>query len=207
LTKEQYDAVRTPEFKQWFGDWENDPENASKFVDDNGEPQVFYHGTYNEFDRFSTDPDKKRYSIHKKGIFFTPTLTGAKAYGDIQMPVFLDAKTFDYNEADFNNSFEAERKKENEVLENTDKEGVVTAFREKPQVQDWINIGYFIFENEIFNFLEADSILEEGPLHELSRLGQLGQYKHEGFWQPMDTYRESQILNQMWSAGAPWKTW
>jgi glucose-1-phosphate cytidylyltransferase len=90
---------------------------------------------------------------------------------------------------------------------DTDKEGVVTAFREKPQVQDWINIGYFIFENEIFNFLEEDSILEEGPLHELSRLGQLGQFKHEGFWQPMDTYRESQILNQMWSAGAPWKTW
>jgi hypothetical protein len=140
LTKEQYDAVRTPEFKQWFGDWENDPENASKFVDDNGEPQVFYHGTYNEFDRFSTDPDKKRYSIHKKGIFFTPTLTGAKAYGDIQMPVFLDAKTFDYNEADFNNSFEAERKKENEVLENTDKEGVVlrTADKEGYDVKQYV---------------------------------------------------------------------
>jgi glucose-1-phosphate cytidylyltransferase len=90
---------------------------------------------------------------------------------------------------------------------DTDKEGVVKAFREKPQVQDWINIGYFIFENEIFNYLEEDSILEEGPLHELSRLGQLGQYRHEGFWQPMDTYRESQILNQMWSAGAPWKIW
>ena len=125
LTAEQYDNVRTPEFKQWFGDWENDPENSSKFVDDNGEPQVFYHGTYEEFDRFSTDPDKKRFNVHSKGIFFTPTLAGAKNYGDIQMPVFLNAKTFDYNEANFDNSFEAERKKENEVLENTDKEGVV----------------------------------------------------------------------------------
>ena len=46
LTPEQYKLVRTPEFKAWFGDWENDPENASKVVDENGEPMVCYHGTY-----------------------------------------------------------------------------------------------------------------------------------------------------------------
>ena len=48
LTPEQYKLVRTPEFKAWFGDWENDPANSSKVVDDNGEPLVVYHGTYVE---------------------------------------------------------------------------------------------------------------------------------------------------------------
>lgn len=125
LTASQYETVRTPEFKAWFGDWENDPENASKFVDENGEPQVFYHGTYAEFDRFSTDPELKRHDIHNKGIFFTPTIRGAKEYGDIQMPVFLRAKTVEYNTANINNPFKVERQKENDLIDNTDKEGVV----------------------------------------------------------------------------------
>ena len=53
LTPEQYRLVRTPEFKAWFGDWENDPENASKVVDENGEPLVVYHGSKNRFSEFS----------------------------------------------------------------------------------------------------------------------------------------------------------
>lgn len=140
LNRAQYETVRTPEFKAWFGDWENDPENASKFVDENGEPQVFYHGTYAEFERFSTDPEFKRYGVHTKGIFFTPTVIAARSYGDIQMPVFLNAKSFDYNEANFDNSFVVERQKENEVLNNTDKEGVVfrTADKEGFDVKQYI---------------------------------------------------------------------
>jgi hypothetical protein len=51
LTAEQYKLVRTPEFKKWFGDWENDTENASKVIDKNGEPLVVYHGT-KKYDRF-----------------------------------------------------------------------------------------------------------------------------------------------------------
>lgn len=142
LTSAQYEAVRTPEFKAWFGDWENDPENASKFVDENGEPQVFYHGTYAEFERFSTDPEFKRYAVHKRGIFFTPTLTGAKSYGDIQMPVFLNAKSFDFNEANLNNSFAEERKKENALLESTDKEAVVFKTVDKESVTVGDEDGY-----------------------------------------------------------------
>jgi len=52
LTKEQYELVRTPQFKAWFGDWENDPQNASKVVDENGEPMVVYHGTIRDFNEF-----------------------------------------------------------------------------------------------------------------------------------------------------------
>ncbi len=136
LTASQYETVRTPEFKAWFGDWENDPENASKFVDENGEPQVFYHGTEAEFDRFSTDPKFKRFNAHNRGIFFTATLRGAKQYGDIQMPVFLNAKTLDYNVADVNSPYPVERQKENDLINNTDKEGVVLKTMDKESVTE-----------------------------------------------------------------------
>lgn len=89
-----------------------------------------------------------------------------------------------------------------------DSSGTVTQFREKPKVNDWINIGYFVFQPQIFNYLDENSILEEEPLRALADLGQLGSYKHTGFWQPMDTYRESQLLNNIWDSGnAPWKIW
>lgn len=89
-----------------------------------------------------------------------------------------------------------------------DSTGSVMQFREKPKVNDWINIGYFIFQPEIFDFLEHNSVLEEEPLRNLARERQIAAYKHSGFWQPMDTFRESQLLNEIWDSGsAPWKIW
>jgi hypothetical protein len=129
LDEKQYNTVRTPQFKDWFGDWENDPANASKFVDENGEPQVVYHGTNAEFDQF--DLDQKRFEVHDKGIFFTPELSAAKQYGEIQMPVFLNAKTLDFSTMDRNDSFTQLRAKENELLNNTTAEGVVLTTSDK----------------------------------------------------------------------------
>jgi glucose-1-phosphate cytidylyltransferase len=87
-------------------------------------------------------------------------------------------------------------------------DGVVDKFREKPKVEDWINIGYFVFEPAIFGLLGDNSVLEEQPLHDLAKDGEIAAFKHSGFWQPMDTFRESQILNDLWATGnAPWKTW
>jgi glucose-1-phosphate cytidylyltransferase len=89
-----------------------------------------------------------------------------------------------------------------------DSSGSVLKFREKPKVNDWINIGYFIFQPEIFNYIEHDSVLEEEPLRALAGENQIGAYQHKGFWQPMDTFRESQMLNDIWDSGeAPWKKW
>ena len=91
---------------------------------------------------------------------------------------------------------------------DADQEGLVQRFREKPKVNDWINIGYFIFQPDIFTYLDPNSVLEEGPLRKLAAVNQIGAFKHEGFWQPMDTFRESQMLNEIWNAGdAPWKIW
>ena len=87
-------------------------------------------------------------------------------------------------------------------------DGTVQKFREKPESDGWINAGYFVFEPEIFNYLNEDSILEREPLARLAEESQLMAYRHNGFWQPMDTFRESVLLNELWdSGGAPWKVW
>lgn len=88
--------------------------------------------------------------------------------------------------------------------------GRVTLFREKPQVNEgWINGGFFVFEPEIFSFIEGDDdTLETGLLSRLVERKQLAVYQHEGFWQCMDTYREMQQLDEIWDRGrAPWRVW
>lgn len=93
------------------------------------------------------------------------------------------------------------------VLE-VDMDGLVESFREKPQADGWINAGFFVFNKKIFDYLDHDSILENEPLAKLAQDQQLMAFRHEGFWQPMDTYREYSILNELWGTGnAPWKTW
>ena len=90
-----------------------------------------------------------------------------------------------------------------------EEDGVVATFREKPKTEDWVNIGYFIFEPGVFDYLEGDdSVLEDQPLLRLAKDGQIGAFAHHGFWQPMDTFRESQMLNNLWESGnPPWKVW
>lgn len=83
----------------------------------------------------------------------------------------------------------------------------VSAFQEKPTLDGWVNIGYFVFEPEVLTYLRDDGPLEQEPLTQLAQDGQLGAYRHTGFWQPMDTYRESTLLNELWASGsAPWST-
>ena len=81
LSKENYVFVRTKEFKKWFGDWEFDAENASKVVDENGEPLIVYHGTPNNFNDFEiTDRNISGYNIKEYGIYFTDSILTAKEY-------------------------------------------------------------------------------------------------------------------------------
>lgn len=86
----------------------------------------------------------------------------------------------------------------------------VLRFEEKPQLSTGhINGGYFIFRKEFLDYLrpEADCDLEFGPLQKLARRGELRAYRHDGFWQCMDTPRERDHLNKLWKKGAPWKSW
>lgn len=89
-------------------------------------------------------------------------------------------------------------------------DGKVKRFSEKPQTDEgWINGGFFVFEPGVFDFIADDStILERDPLEQLAARGELHAFKHEGFWQPMDTLREKRLLESLWESGkAPWKVW
>jgi glucose-1-phosphate cytidylyltransferase len=86
----------------------------------------------------------------------------------------------------------------------------VVLFREKPQVTEgWINGGFFVFKPEVLDLIEDDAdVLETGLLSRLSERGELAVYQHNGFWQCMDTYRETLFLNDLWERdAAPWKVW
>lgn len=85
--------------------------------------------------------------------------------------------------------------------------GAVESFEEKPQTgEGWINGGFFVFEPGVLDYLDGDdTILERTPLERLAADGELTAYSHDGFWQPMDTLREKQRLEELWSSGhAPW---
>jgi glucose-1-phosphate cytidylyltransferase len=91
---------------------------------------------------------------------------------------------------------------------DVDSTGVVKQFREKPIMDGWVNAGFFLFEKSIVDYLDDECVLEQEPLARLASEGELAAYKHDGFWQPMDTLRESIFLNDLWDKGeAPWKNW
>jgi glucose-1-phosphate cytidylyltransferase len=86
----------------------------------------------------------------------------------------------------------------------------VVAFAEKPQLgEGWINGAFFVLEPEVFDYIEGDMTeWERSPMETLARDGQLMAYRHEGFWQCMDTLRDKVLLEKLWQSGkAPWKVW
>ncbi len=86
----------------------------------------------------------------------------------------------------------------------------VTGFIEKPEGDGgWINGGFFVLEPSVLETIKGDGTTwEQEPLRGLSAKGELHAYKHRGFWQPMDTMRDRQYLEELWAAGkAPWKNW
>ena len=85
----------------------------------------------------------------------------------------------------------------------------VAQFTEKPVAgEGWINGGFFVFQPEVFDYISGDQIPLEGePLEKLASEGQLRAYRHPGFWHPMDTLRDKQLLESLWAAGnPPWVT-
>ncbi len=90
------------------------------------------------------------------------------------------------------------------------KDGTVGAFREKSNLDgDLINIGFMVFEPQLFDYIDSDStVFEKGPMTGLVLENQLAAYTHKGYWQCMDTLREKQQLEKLWETNqAPWKLW
>ncbi len=84
----------------------------------------------------------------------------------------------------------------------------VAGFAEKPRSEHWINGGFLCFEPGALDYLDEDSVLERQPLQRLAADGQLHAFRHEGFWDCMDTYKDAVVLNDLWASGeAPWRVW
>lgn len=91
-----------------------------------------------------------------------------------------------------------------------DDEMKIMTFQEKPQGDGaWINGGFFVLEPKVLDYINSDlEPWEHSPLQRLAEEGQLSAYRHSGFWQPMDTLRDKNILEELWASGnAPWKSW
>ena len=89
-----------------------------------------------------------------------------------------------------------------------DDDDSVRGFHEKPRAEHWVNGGFFVFERAVLDVLGDDSVLERRPLESLAADGQLRAYRHTGFWECMDTYKDAVALNDLWASGqAPWKVW
>jgi len=89
-------------------------------------------------------------------------------------------------------------------------DGTIQAFKEKPRGDGaWVNGGFFVFEPEVFEYIEGDdTVLEKTPLERLANEKQLYAHRHGGFWKPMDTLRDKQEFERLWANGsAPWKVW
>jgi glucose-1-phosphate cytidylyltransferase len=87
-------------------------------------------------------------------------------------------------------------------------DGHVRGFHEKPRAEDWVNGGFFCFQPGVLDYLDEDSVLEREPLERLAADGELRAYRHTGFWDCMDTYKDAVLLNELWSSGEPpWRVW
>ncbi len=86
----------------------------------------------------------------------------------------------------------------------------MTSFREKPKGDGvWANAGYFVLNPEVIDYIDGDQTSwEVEPMQRLAQEGELAASRHNGFWQPMDTLRDKNVLEQMWAEGnPPWKVW
>jgi hypothetical protein len=84
-------------------------------------------------------------------------------------------------------------------------DGEVTGFREKPQLDSWVNGGFMVMEPRALDRIGPDDVLERRPLERLAAERELFAFRHEGFWDCMDTYKDHLLLNELWARGeAPW---
>ncbi len=87
-------------------------------------------------------------------------------------------------------------------------DGAVREFMEKPRMKDWVNGGFFVFNRDVFDYLQEDSVLEREPLQRLAEADRIRAYQHSGFWACMDTYKDAVTLDNLWNTKqARWKLW
>jgi len=90
-----------------------------------------------------------------------------------------------------------------------EKSGLITSFSEKPEIQGFVNGGFFVFDKRFWKYLEkaGDAMLEDYPLNQLVKDGELMMYRHKGYWQCMDSFKDHQKLQNDWDSSKPWAVW
>lgn len=131
-------------------------------------------------------------------------------YGDGVSDIDLSALIKSHDDAGKTATLSVYNFGQNKGVLEVERDGNVKAFREKSDLDgDLINIGFMVCEPDVLDLIDGDqTVFEQGPLRELVNKGQLNAYVHNGFWQCMDTLRERQHLEELWSYdNAPWKVW
>jgi hypothetical protein len=198
LTPEQYKLVRTPEFKAWFGDWENDPANASKVVDINGEPLVVYHGTNSDFNIFKLDYSSTNTDSHGflgSGFYFATNKKDAEYYGNKVEPYFiksvknLDLRDLDYKELAFllpNLTLRSGKKWKDAFIEKEEAKKKIGQIQKEDLKNGFYNIHYqydgqwFMIPRRSINEISADLIeeliLDRVVDEDTENIGAIGNY-------------------------------
>ncbi len=84
----------------------------------------------------------------------------------------------------------------------------ITGFVEKPRMDRWVNGGFHFCEPRMLDYVSGGSVLEHDPFERLAAAGELRGWRHEGFWDCMDTYKDAVVLNDLWATGSPpWRVW
>lgn len=127
-------------------------------------------------------------------------------YGDSLAPVNLLGLLAQHDRLGVSASVTLAHPRSRFGVASIDESGLVRSFHEKPILKDLVSIGFFVFEPSVLAMLSKNSILENDPLSTLARAGQLSGYFHDGYWQPLDTYREYEEFVELWEKGkAPWR--
>ena len=194
--------------KDYFLNYESRQQDFTVQLGHPGE--AIFHGSKNSEDWTVTIADTGELSLTGERVraaskYLNPGETFMVAYGDGLADIDIHKLVEFHNQEDAIATLASVQPISRfGVLELNDKSEVVD-FREKPLSSNWINIGFFVFEYEVLDFLD-DGPLEIVPLKTLSEQKQLRAYKHSGFWQPMDTIREVELLNSIWESGTvPWR--
>jgi len=174
--------------------------------------QVKFHGSHGESDWEVTIADTGPLTMTGGRVKKIQKYIGDErfllTYGDGLANVDLSALVKKHEELRSTLTITTTRPTSRFGVVSKDASGKVIEFLEKPPSSEDVNIGYMIAEPDLFSLLRSDDVLEERPLRHLAKKGKLGSFHHDGFWQPMDTQRESQILNDLWAKeSAPWKLW
>jgi len=168
------------------------------------------HGEHDESDwtvtvAFTGDTTETGGRVLKASRYLDPDEDFFLTYGDGLANVNIDALKARHRESGKLATLTTVQPTSRFGLLEFDENGEVASFQEKPRLDGWINIGFMILNPQTLTYFTDDCVLESGPLATLALDNNLNSYKHRGFWQPMDTLRESKILNDLWDSGErPW---